>query len=91
MEYTFTQILSLTEKRKQNVDVLLLTCVPGKDYYRLTNEEVDEDYPKQLRKWKKLPRTLDAAFQWHDGKTYFIKNRKIYSFDDDKFEVCFTE
>ena len=66
-------------------------CVPGDVYYRLTNGEVDEDFPKQLRKWRKLPGYLDAAFQWHGGNTYFIKDSKIYSFDDDRFKVHFTE
>ena len=91
MKYVLTQISSLTVNGKQNVDVFLLTCDPGKEYYRLTYGRLDWDYPKQLKTWKNLPRTLDAAFQGDDEKTFFIKNRKIYSFDDEKFEVRFTE
>ena len=70
---------------------LLLTCVSDDVYYRLTNGEVDEGYPKQLRKWSKLPERLDAAFQWHDGYTYFLKHSYTYSFDNDKSQVRFTE
>ena len=71
---------------------LLFIRVLGDEYYRLTDELlVDVDYPKSISDvWKGLPWNQDAAFQWHDGKTYFIKGIWYYQFDDDKFEVRFN-
>ena len=62
--------------------------VLGDEYYRLTNEQLDPGYPKSLSNvWRGLPDRIDAAFQWYDGKTYFIRDSKYFSFDDFKFEV----
>ena len=46
-------------------------------------------YPRSISAdWDGLPSSLDAAFTWTNGKTYFFKGDKYYKFDDDKLEVA---
>ena len=41
-------------------------------------------YPQYIEAWS-LAGSLDAAFQWENGKTYFFKNDGYYRFDDRNF------
>ena len=47
----------------------------GEDYWKLTEDTVENGYPKKIRDdWPGLPNDIDAAFTWPDNnKTYFFK------------------
>ena len=61
----------------------------GNVYYRLTPENgVDDVYPLSLPlSWPGLPDTVDAAFQYLNGKTYFFAGPNYYRYDDEADEV----
>ena len=45
------------------------------------------DYPRDISMWRGVPRDIDAAFQYTDGKTYFFRGRHFWQFDDDSMRV----
>lgn len=46
----------------------------GDKYYKLTENAIAEGYPKLISEgWPGLPRDIDAAFTYKNGKTYFFK------------------
>nr|XP_039270267.1 matrix metalloproteinase-14-like [Styela clava] len=56
----------------------------GNQYWRLENDRVDDEYPKNMEAWPGVPADLDAAFigPGEDGKnhTYFVKGNKYWKF-----------
>lgn len=42
----------------------------GTQYWKFDEEEgrVELDYPRSITAWRGIPPTIDAAFQWTDGK-----------------------
>lgn len=45
------------------------------------------DYPRAMTIWQGVPTPLDAAFQFTDNKTYFIKGKYYWEYDDQKMSV----
>lgn len=48
---------------------------------------VKSTYPKPISNWEGVPSNLDAAFQYTNGYTYFIKDNAYYRFNDRTFSV----
>lgn len=54
----------------------------GEDYWRYNfyRRRVDYGYPKKISKaWLNVPSDLNAALQWKNGKTYFLKGKSYYA------------
>ena len=58
-------------------------------YWRFDEEiqHVELDYPRDLSVWRGVPYSVDAAFQFIDGKTYFFKGKDFWAFDDIRMAV----
>lgn len=56
---------------------------PTGDYYwKLTNDGLAQGYPKSIAgTWSGLPGSMDAAFTYKNGKTYFFKNTKYWRYN----------
>jgi len=56
----------------------------GSKYWKLTEDSVEEDYPRNIRDdWPGLPDSIDAALTWTDNqKTYFFKGDQYWKFDN---------
>lgn len=48
---------------------------------------VKSTYPKLVSNWDGLPNSIDAAFKWTNGYTYFYKGDGYYRFNDRAFAV----
>lgn len=48
---------------------------------------VKSTYPKPISNWQGIPNNLDAAFQYTNGYTYFLKDGAYYRFNDRTFSV----
>ena len=63
----------------------------GDQYWRFDSKAdppVSSRYPKPIKNWVGLPSSIDAAFKWENGLTYFFKDIYYYRFNDADFEVC---
>ncbi|XP_029650865.2 matrix metalloproteinase-2 [Octopus sinensis] len=58
-------------------------------YWKFDENEnyVVYDYPRDMKIWQGVPTPLDAAFQFNDGKTYFIKGKHYWEFLDSQMRV----
>lgn len=62
----------------------------GDQYWRFDSKSdppVSNRYPKPIKNWVGLPSSVDAAFKWENGLTYFFKGTQYYRFNDGDFEV----
>ena len=62
----------------------------GDQYWRFDSKSdppVSNKYPKPIKNWVGLPSSVDAAFKWENGMTYFFKDIYYYRFNDADFEV----
>ena len=62
----------------------------GGEYWRFDSKSdppVSNRYPKPIKNWVGLPNSIDAAFKWENGLTYFFKGTHYYRFNDADFEV----
>lgn len=65
-------------------------CSTGDQYWRFDSKAdppVSSRYPKPIKNWVGLPSSIDAAFKWENGLTYFFKDIYYYRFNDADFEV----
>lgn len=48
----------------------------GDQFWRFneTTRRLDEDYPKNISRWRGIPVGIDAAITWTDGKTLYISH-----------------
>ncbi|XP_022917166.1 matrix metalloproteinase-2-like [Onthophagus taurus] len=56
-------------------------------YWRVDDDhaKVELDYPRLIKGfWRGLPNDIDAVFQWKDGKTYFLKGKHYFKFNDEQ-------
>lgn len=52
-------------------------------YWRFTNYEMDPNYPEKLhRMYSEIPKNIDDATVWMDGKVYFFAGSKVYRMDE---------
>lgn len=68
--------------------------VIGSQYWRfdpLQKPPIKSTYPKDISNWEGLPNSLDAAFQFTNGYSYFFKNGQYWRFNDRSFKVIKTE
>jgi len=68
--------------------------VIGNNYYRMSKRpwtglqyRLDFGYPQPLSAWKGLPSTVDTAFNYTNGRTYFVSGYDFYRFNDVSFQV----
>lgn len=53
----------------------------GKQYYKLTDDSVEDGYPRDIaRDWDGLPGNIDAGFTWKNGKTYLFSKDQYWRF-----------
>lgn len=60
------------------------------EYFHRFDEEtkrVELDYPRDMSMWQGIGNSIDSAFQWTDGKTYFFKGKGFWKFDDLRMKV----
>ena len=72
---------------KNKINVSLSSLIQGDLYWKFDMEKfppVHRRYPQPIAAWT-LPGSMDAAFQWQNGKTYFFKDDEYYRFNDIKF------
>ena len=48
---------------------------------------VELDYPRDIQMWSGVPYNIDAVFQSQNGKTYFLKKKYSWEFNDIKMKV----
>lgn len=52
-------------------------------YWKLTDDGLAQGFPKPITgTWSGLPGSIDAAFTYKNGKTYFFKGSKYWRFTD---------
>ena len=58
--------------------------IPGNDYYKYNGLSLVDGYPKPIKTLDpKLPGNLDGVISFSEySKTYFIKARKVWRFDE---------
>lgn len=77
-------VLSLNQK---------LYIFKGENYYRfsiLSNNDyiLDNGYPQRISsKWRGLPSSVDAVFEWSNKQIYFFKDQYYYRWDKRRFQV----
>jgi matrix metalloproteinase-14 (membrane-inserted) len=62
----------------------------GSQYWRFDPQQkppIKSTYPKDISNWEGLPNSLDAAFQFTNGYSYFFKNGQYWRFNDRSFKV----
>lgn len=61
----------------------------GSLYWRLDEElqRVELDYPRSIEMWRGVGQSIDAAFQWKDGYTYFFRGKGFWRFNDLRMRV----
>lgn len=58
---------------------------PGDKYWKLEDDKVASGYPRFIRNdWPGLPGSIDAAFTWTNGRTYFFKGSRYWRFTNFK-------
>lgn len=69
-----------TGSRIHVMQLLIVFCFSGDEYYRFSEQfnsddyTIDLEYPKKISSnWIGLPNSIDAVFQWGNGETYFFK------------------
>merc|ERR1719367_2027673 len=80
-------------KRGQSFDAIVSTADQQKfgfkndKYWKFTDEDsIAPGYPRSIQDWQGLPRNLDAAFTWTNGKTYFFKKSMYWRFSNQKMD-----
>ena len=66
----------------------------GSQYWRFDPQQkppIKSTYPKDISNWEGLPNSLDAAFQFTNGYSYFFKNGQYWRFNDRSFKVINPE
>jgi matrix metalloproteinase-14 (membrane-inserted) len=59
--------------------------VTGDKYWKLEDDKVAAGYPRFIRNdWPGLPGSIDAAFTWTNGRTYFFKGSRYWRFTNFK-------
>ena len=60
---------------------LLTLFFKGKQYDKLTDDSVEDGYPRDIaRDWDGLPGNIDAGFTWKNGKTYLFSKDQYWRF-----------
>lgn len=58
-----------------------VVCFLGDYYWKLTDDGLAQGFPKSIAgTWSGLPGTIDAAFTYKNGKTYFFKETKYWRY-----------
>lgn len=71
------------------INTLLPSPSPGNEYYKYNGLELVAGFPKPIKTLDpRLPANLDAVIGYSKfSKTYFIKGRKVWRFDELKQQV----
>lgn len=73
----------------------MVVCVTGSQYFKLTDDAIAPGYPRSISaNWGGMPGSIDAAFTWINGKTYFLKVilTQLTQFNSSHlYLTCFTE
>lgn len=69
-----------------------MVLLKGSRYFVLNLETLKPEpyYPRPLSDWKGIPRGLNGALTWPDGKLYFFKEQQYWRFDPGKVRITET-